>query len=121
MMISLIVLVLIAAVVVVPAISLARRRRQGAGTSSPAEFLVYLILVVATLLATNAVSSLIELVLPADGVLTIEPDQLALSLATLLVSGIVAVALWVTLERQAVQGERPARALYVSAVTFGNT
>lgn len=117
MMISLIVLVLIAAVVVVPAISLARRRRQGAGTSSPAEFLVYLILVVATLLATNAVSSLIELVLPADGVLTIEPDQLALSLATLLVSGIVAVAMWVTLERQAVQGERPARALYVSAVT----
>jgi hypothetical protein len=110
-------LVLIAVVVGVPAFLLARRRRRGAGTSSPTEFLVYLILVVATLIATNAVSSLIELVLPGDGVLIREPDQLALSLATLLVAGIVAVATWMTLERQSAVGERPARALYVSAVT----
>lgn len=112
-----ILVVLIAAMVAGPAILLARRRRKGAGASSPTEFLVYLILVVATLVATNALSSLIELVIPGGGVLIREPDQLALSLATLLVSGVVAVAVWITLERQTVRGERPARALYVSAVT----
>ena len=112
-----IVFVLIAAVVAVPAILLARRRRKGAGTSSPTEFLVYLILVIATLVTTNALSSLIEMVFPGGRVLIREPDQVALSLATLIVSGVVAVAVWITLERQTVLGERPARALYTSAVT----
>jgi hypothetical protein len=110
-------LVLVAAVVTVPLLLIARRRKATPGTSSPAEFLVYLILVVATLVATHAVSSLIELILPRGRVVVGAPEELALPLAMLLVAGIVAVSLWLTLERQTFSGGRPARDLYVSAVT----
>ncbi len=112
-----ILIALIAAVVAVPLVFLARRRPGGGGTSSPTEFLVYLILAGATLIATGAFSSLVELVLPGRMVLSVKPDQLALSISTLLVAGIVAVVVWLTLERAAVVGNRPARALYTSVVT----
>jgi hypothetical protein len=110
-------LVLVAAVVTVPLLLIARRRKGTPGTSSPAEFLVYLILVGATLVATHATSSLIELVLPQGQVVIGAPEELALPLAMLLVAGIVAVSLWLTLERQTFSGGRPARDLYISAVT----
>ncbi|HUO45774.1 MAG TPA: DUF5671 domain-containing protein [Acidimicrobiia bacterium] len=110
-------LILIAAVVGIPLVLLARRRPSAGGASSPSEFLVYLILVGAVLTATNAFSSLVELLIPGEGVVVQRPDQLALSLATLLVAGVVSVAVWLTLERRAHEGERPARALYISAVT----
>ncbi|HUO46513.1 MAG TPA: DUF5671 domain-containing protein [Acidimicrobiia bacterium] len=113
----LVLLILIAAVVAIPLVLLARRRPAAGDASSPSEFLVYLILVGAVLSATNAFSFLLELLIPSEGVVVRRPDQLALSLATLLVAGVVSVAVWLTLERRAPGGERPARALYISAVT----
>ncbi|HKX76738.1 MAG TPA: DUF5671 domain-containing protein [Acidimicrobiia bacterium] len=110
-------LVVIAAVVSVPLVLLARRRPARSGASSPTEFLIYLILAGATLLATGAFSTLVEMILPGGRVLTRQPDELALSLATLLVAGIVATVVWMTLEKVEVGGERPARALYISLVT----
>jgi len=110
------VLLLVVVLVAIPVILLTRRRPSGSG-GSPAEILVYLILAVATLLATNAFSSLIELILPGQDVILRETDDLALSLSTLIVSGVVAFLLWRRLEAQQVVGDRPARALYVSVVT----
>ena len=109
------VLLLVAVLVGVPIILLTRRRPSGSG-GSPAEILVYLILAVATLLATNAFSSLIELILPGQAVIVRRTDDLALSLATLIVSGVVAFLLWRRLETQKVVGDRPSRALYISVV-----
>lgn len=109
------VLLLVAVLIAVPVILITRRRPSGTG-GSPAEFLVYLILVVATLVATNAFSSLVELALPSQNVILREADDLALSLATLLVSGVVAFLLWRRLEVQKMVGDRSARSLYVSAV-----
>ncbi|MEX0698265.1 MAG: DUF5671 domain-containing protein, partial [Acidimicrobiia bacterium] len=83
----------------------------------PAEVLVYLILAIAALIATNAFSSLVELIVPGQDVIVRDTDELALSLATLIVSGVVAFLLWRRLEAQKVVGGRPARALYVSVVT----
>lgn len=110
------VLFLVAVLVAVPVILLTRKRTSGTG-GSPAEVLVYLILAIATLIATNAFSSLVELILPGQDVIVRDTDELALSLATLIVSGVVAFLLWRRLEAQKVVGDRPARALYVSVVT----
>jgi Domain of unknown function (DUF5671) len=109
------VLLLIAVLVAVPLILLTRKRPSGSG-GSPAEILVYLILAVATLLATNAFSSLVELILPTQQDILGGTDELALSLSTLIVAGAVAFLLWRRLEAQQVIGDRPARALYVSLV-----
>ena len=110
------VLLLMAVLVAVPLILLTRKRPSGPG-GSPAEILVYLILAVATLLATNAFSSLVELILPVQEDIFRGTDELALSLSTLIVAGLVAFLLWRRLEAQKVVGDRPARALYVSVVT----
>jgi hypothetical protein len=110
------VLFLVAVLVAVPVILLTRKRTSGTG-GSPAEVLVYLILAIAALIATNAFSSLVELILPGQEVIARDTDELALSLATLIVSGVVAFLLWRRLEAQKVVGDRPARALYVSVVT----
>ena len=75
-----------------------RTPRWSDGTS-PAEIVTYLILAVATLVTTNSVSSLLEIVMPGDGVLIAGADDLALSLSTLIVAGVVAVALWIAMER----------------------
>jgi hypothetical protein len=110
------VLLLVVVLVAIPVILLTRRRPSGTG-GSPAEILVYLILAVATLLATNAFSSLVEMILPGQDVIFRGTDDLALSLSTLIVSGVVAFLLWRRLEAQPVVGDRPARALYISVVT----
>jgi hypothetical protein len=114
---ALLLLALVGIVVAVPLLLVLRRPRSGnaAATTSPAEFLVYLILIGATLIATNSVSFLIEIVIPGSKVVTGSPEEVALPLATLLVSGIIAVTVWLRLERQA-SGPRPARAFYLSAV-----
>ena len=87
------VLLLVVVLVALPGILLTLRLPSGAG-GSPAEILVYLILAVATLLATNAFSSLVELILPGQDVILRVTDDLALSLSTLIVSGVVAFLLW---------------------------
>ena len=93
---------------------LARRRTATQGIS-PAEIVTYLILAVATLITTNSISSLLEIVMPGDGVLIAGADDLALSLSTLIVAGVVAVALWIAMERTA-HPARPARELYLALV-----
>ena len=98
-----------------PFVLLARRRTSSDGTS-PAEIVTYLILAVATLITTNSVSSLLEIVMPGDGVLIAGADDLALSLSTLIVAGVVAVALWIAMERTTTDQARPARELYLAVV-----
>lgn len=116
MAIVLFLLVVIAGVLALPFVLIARRRQAGGGTSA-AEVITYLILVVATLIATNSVSTLLELAVPGTGVLVDSSEGLALSLSTLIVAGVVAVAIWIALERRTVAGQaRPARDLYLAVV-----
>ncbi len=115
MSLVLLLLVLIGGVVALPFLLLARRRTSSQGTS-PAEIVTYLILAVATLITTNSISSLLEIVIPGDGVLIAGADDLALSLSTLIVSGVVAVALWIAMERTTTDLPRPARELYLAVV-----
>jgi hypothetical protein len=115
MSLVLLLLVLIGGVVALPFLLLARRRTTTQGTS-PAEIVTYLILAVATLITTNSISSLLEIVMPGDGVLIAGADDLALSLSTLIVAGVVAVALWIAMERTTTDLARPARELYLAVV-----
>jgi hypothetical protein len=115
MRLVLLLLVLIGFVVALPFILLARRRTTSQGTS-PAEIVTYLILAVATLVTTNSISSLLEIVMPGDGVLIAGADDLALSLSTLIVAGVVAVALWIAMERTTTDLARPPRELYLAVV-----
>jgi hypothetical protein len=115
MSLVLLLLVLIGGVVALPFLLLARRRTTSQGTS-PAEIVTYLILAVATLITTNSISSLLEIVMPGDGVLIAGADDLALSLSTLIVAGVVAVALWIAMERTTTDLARPARELYLAVV-----
>jgi hypothetical protein len=115
MRLVLLLLVLIGVVVALPFLLLARRRTTSQGTS-PAEIVTYLILAVATLITTNSISSLLEIVMPGDGVLIAGADDLALSLSTLIVAGVVSVALWVAMERTTTDLARPARELYLAVV-----
>ena len=118
MSLVLLLLVLIGGVVALPFVLLARRRTSSQGTS-PAEIVTYLILAVATLITTNSISSLLEIVMPGDGVLIAGADDLALSLSTLIVAGVVAVALWIAMERTTTDLARPARELYLAVVNRG--
>ena len=115
MSLVLLLLVLIGGVVALPFVLLARRRTSSQGTSA-AEIVTYLILAVATLITTNSISSLLEIVMPGDGVLIAGAEDLALSLSTLIVAGVVAVALWIAMERTTTDVARPARELYLAAV-----
>lgn len=115
MSLILLLLVLIGGVVALPFVLLARRRTTSQGTS-PAEVVTYLILAVATLVTTNSISALFEIVMPGDGVLIAGADDLALSLSTLIVAGVVAVALWIAMERTTTDLARPARELYLAVV-----
>ncbi|HKY46759.1 MAG TPA: DUF5671 domain-containing protein [Acidimicrobiia bacterium] len=115
MRLVLLLLILIGGVVALPFILLARRRNTSQGTS-PAEIVTYLILAVATLVTTNSISALLEIVMPGDGVLIGGADDLALSLSTLIVAGVVAVALWIAMERTTTDLARPARELYLAVV-----
>jgi hypothetical protein len=115
MSLVLLVLVLIGGVVALPFVLLARRRTSSQGTSA-AEIVTYLVLAVATLITTNSISSLLEIVMPGDGVLIAGAEDLALSLSTLIVAGVVAVALWIAMERTTTELARPARELYLAAV-----
>ena len=54
--------------------------------------------------------------MPGDGVLIAGADDLALSLSTLIVAGVVAVALWIAMERTTTDQARPARELYLAVV-----
>ena len=113
MFIALVLLLLVAAVVAVPLVLLARKRRAGQGNSA-AEIVSYLILVVATLLATNAFASLVESILPGDGVLFSAPDDLALTLSTLIVSGAVWASVWSAFERRRGGAVSTGRGVYLS-------
>lgn len=116
MMIVLLLLVVIAGVLALPFVLIAKRRPAG-GATSAAEVITYLILVAATLIAANAISALLELVVPGTDVILDGSEGLALSLATLIVSGVVAVAIWIALERRTIAGRaRPARDLYLAVV-----
>lgn len=115
MSLVLLLLVLIGGVVALPFVLLARRRTSSQGTS-PAEIVTYLILAVATLITTNSISSLLEIVMPGDSVLIAGAEDLALSLSTLIVAGVVAVALWIAMERTTTDLARPARELYLAVV-----
>ena len=115
MSLVLLLLVLIGGVVALPFVLLARRRASSTGTSA-AEIVTYLILAVATLITTNSISSLLEIVMPGDGVLVAGADDLALSLSTLIVAGVVALALWIAMERTTTDLARPARELYLAVV-----
>ncbi len=115
MSLVLLLLVLIGGVVALPFVLLARRRTSSQGTS-PAEVVTYLILAIATLITTNSISSLLEIVIPGDDVLISGADDLALSLSTLIVAGVVAVALWIAMERTTNEQPRPARELYLAVV-----
>jgi len=115
MSLALLLLVLIGGVVALPFILLARRRTSSQGTSA-ADIVTYLILAVATLVTTNSISSLLEIVMPGNGVLISAADDVALSLSTLIVAGVVAVALWIAMERTTTDKPRPARELYLALV-----
>ncbi|MGQ0849926.1 MAG: hypothetical protein ACT4OP_12610, partial [Actinomycetota bacterium] len=106
-------LVVIAAVIALPLILVARRHTKGTGTSA-VEIVTYLVLVAASVLTTNAISSLLEMVMPGDGVLVRQADDLALTLATLIVAGIVWLTVWMALERRIGGSPSPGRGLYVS-------
>ena len=113
MFIGLFLLLLVAAVVAVPLLLLARKRRAGQGNSA-AEIVSYLILVVATMLATNAFASLVESILPGDGILFSAPDDLALTLSTLIVSGAVWASVWTAFERRRAGAVSTGRGVYLS-------
>jgi hypothetical protein len=116
MNIVILLLIVIAGLLALPFVLLARRRQAGGGISA-AEVVTYLILVVATLIATNSISSLLELLIPGDDVIVGGAESLALSLSTLIVAGIVAVIIWIALERRSVPRQaRPTRDLYLSIV-----
>jgi len=115
MSLILLLLVLIGGVVALPFVLLARRHTSSQGTSA-AEIVTYLILAVATLITTNSISSLLEIVMPGDGVLISGADDLALTLSALIVAGVVAVALWIAMERTTTDLARPARELYLDLV-----
>lgn len=114
MSLVLLLLGLIGGVVALPFVILARRRTATRGIS-PAEIVTYLILALATLITINSISSLLEIVMPGDGVLIAGAEDLALSLSTLIVAGVVAVALWIAMERSG-DPARPARELYLALV-----
>lgn len=116
MTIVLLLLVVIAGVLALPFVLIARRRPAG-GSTSAAEVITYLILVAATLIAANAISALVELVVPGGDVILDGSEGLALSLSTLIVAGVVAIAVWIALERRTIAGQaRPARDLYLAVV-----
>ncbi|HJU82081.1 MAG TPA: hypothetical protein VJ796_10070 [Acidimicrobiia bacterium] len=106
-------LIVVAAVIALPLVSVARRPRTGSG-SSVAEIVSYLILVVATVLATTSFSSLVESILPGDGVLFNDPGDVALTLSNLIVSGAVWASVWIAFERRRGNATSPGRGLYLA-------
>jgi hypothetical protein len=73
-----------------------------------------LILVVATVLATTSFSSLVESILPGDGVLFNDPGDIALTLSTLIVSGAVWASVWIAFERRRGSASSAGRGLYLA-------
>jgi hypothetical protein len=108
-------LILVAGVVVTAVVLVLRRLRRGRGGMG-GELLAYLLLLVSALLAANAVAGLIALIPPAGRVVVPGAAELALSLATLVVAGPVALGLWTALQRRAGEGEHPIRTLYLAAM-----
>jgi hypothetical protein len=106
-------LIVVAAVIALPLVLVARRPRTGSG-SSVAEIVSYLILVVATVLATTSFSSLVESILPGDGVLFNDPGDIALTLSTLIVSGAVWASVWIAFERRRGSASSAGRGLYLA-------
>ncbi|MGH8924352.1 MAG: DUF5671 domain-containing protein [Acidimicrobiia bacterium] len=106
-------LVVVAAVIALPLVLVARRPRTGTG-NSVAEIVSYLILVIATVLATASFSSLVSSILPGDGVLFKDPGDIALTLSTLIVSGAVWAAVWIAFERRRDALPSAGRSLYLA-------
>ncbi|MGH8958018.1 MAG: DUF5671 domain-containing protein [Acidimicrobiia bacterium] len=106
-------LVIVAAVIALPLVLVARRPRTGAG-NSVAEIVSYLILVIATILATTSFSSLVESILPGAGVLFRDPGDIALTLSTLIVSGAVWASVWIAFERRRGTAPSAGRGLYLA-------
>ena len=106
-------LIVVAAVIALPLVLVARRPRSGSG-GSVAEIVSYLILVVATILATTSFSALVESILPGDGVLFSDPGDIALTLSTLIVSGAVWASVWIAFERRRGTSASAGRGLYLA-------
>ena len=105
-------LVVVAAVIAIPLIAITRRKGAG-DDDSPAVVITYLILVIASAVATSSFSSLVESILPGDVRIFDDPSDVALTLATLIVAGLVWGSVWVALERRR-QGPSTGRSLYLS-------
>lgn len=105
-------LVLVAAVVAIPLIAVARRRQQP-GTNSPVLVITYLILVVASFVATSSFSSLVESILPGEVTIFEDVGNLALTLSSLIVAGLVWGSVWLALEKRR-SGPSTGRSLYLA-------
>ncbi|MGI8517974.1 MAG: DUF5671 domain-containing protein [Acidimicrobiia bacterium] len=116
MSLVLILLAVLAAVIALPMVAIARRR-QVPGTNSPALVVTYLILVIASIVATSAMSSIVERILPRGGTAIFDDvDEIALTLSTLIVSGLVWGAVWIALEKRR-SGSSTGRNLYIALTT----
>ena len=104
-------LVLVAAVVAIPLIAVARRRQEP-GTNSPVLVITYLILVIVSFLATSSFSSLVESILPGEVTIFEDVGNLALTLSSLIVAGLVWGSVWLALEKRRL-GSSTGRSLYL--------
>ena len=100
-----------AAVVAIPLIAVARRRQEP-GTNSPVLVITYLILVIASFLATSSFSSLVESILPGEVTIFEDVGNLALTLSSLIVAGLVWGSVWLALEKRRL-GSSTGRSLYL--------
>lgn len=112
MSLVLILLAVLAAVIALPMVAIARRRQEP-GTNSPALVITYLILVVASIVATSSFSSIVESILPGRNVIFDDVNDIALTLSTLIVSGLVWVSVWIALEKRR-SGSSTGRNLYIA-------
>ncbi|MGI8515871.1 MAG: DUF5671 domain-containing protein [Acidimicrobiia bacterium] len=113
MSLVLVLLAVLAAVIALPMVAIARRRTEP-GTNSPALVVTYLILVVASIVATSAFSSIVESILPRGGTAIFDDvNEIALTLSTLIVSGLVWGAVWIALEKRRT-GSSTGRNLYIA-------
>lgn len=107
-----ILILLLAAVIALPLIAVARKRGK-TDENSPALVITYLILVVASVIATSSFSSLVESILPGAVRIFEDPSDVALTLSTLIVAGLVWGSVWLALERRR-SGPNTARGLYLA-------
>jgi hypothetical protein len=107
-------LLVIPGLIIFGVVALVRRARRSEAVSSPAEILAYLLVLAAVVVAINSLSTLIETLFPGAKEVLFDRGSIALALASLIVSGPVALGMWSVLERRRHTEERPGRTLYLS-------